>query len=163
MELETLIAKGIDRLRDPILDHYLWFKGLHLIAVMSWMAGLLYLPRLFVYHTDAEPGSEQYETFVIMERRLLKFIMNPAMIATWTIGALMLFGNYDLLLVYTQWMHAKIVLILLMSAAHGMQSKWRKQFEAGQNKHSDRFFRNMNEVPTALMIAIVLLAVLKPF
>lgn len=140
---------------------YLWVKAFHLIAVMSWMAGMLYLPRLYVYHTTAETGSDMDKTFQIMERRLLRFIINPAMILTFILGGWLIYivGPSNL----SGWFHAKMALVLVMAAAHGMLARYRKQFMRGENKHSQRFYRIVNEIPTLLMIAIVILAVVKPF
>ena len=139
---------------------YLWLKALHVIAVIAWMASLLYLPRLMVYHCEAEPGSKQSETFKIMERRLLRFIANPAMIATWIFGiALMLEGEYY----RAGWMQAKFVLVLALSALHGLNAKWTKDFAADRNRRLARFYRIMNEVPALLMVAIVILVIVKPF
>ena len=138
----------------------LWLKALHVIAVIAWMASLLYLPRLMVYHCAAEPGSKQSETFKIMERRLLRFIANPAMIATWVFGiALMLEGEYY----RAGWMQAKFVLVLALSALHGLNAKWTKDFAVDRNKRSARFYRIMNEVPALVMAAIVILVIVKPF
>jgi putative membrane protein len=139
---------------------YLWIKALHIIALIAWMAGLLYLPRLFVYHVDAAPGSVQSQTFKVMERRLLKFIMNPAMIATWGFGLiLMISGGWS----KAPWMHAKLLLVLLLSGAHGVFAKWVKTFAADRNARPARTYRIANEVPTVLMILIVILVVVKPF
>ncbi len=139
---------------------YLWVKALHVIAVIAWMAGMLYLPRLFVYHCEAEIGSRQSETFKIMERRLLKVIINPAMIVTWLAGlALVWLGQW-----YSSgWFQLKFIAVLVMSAVHGFFSRWVKDFAADRNTRSQKFYRIINEVPTVLMIAIVLLAVVKPF
>jgi putative membrane protein len=139
---------------------YLWIKALHIIAVISWMAALLYLPRLLVYHCGAVKGSIQSETFKIMERRLLKAIALPAMIVTWLAG---LWLVYETGAWRSGWMHAKFVLVLALSAAHGMQAKWVREFAADANPRPERFYRLMNEVPTVLMIGIVVLAVVKPF
>ena len=147
---------------DFIIAHYLWFKSLHIIAVIAWMAGMLYLPRLYVYHADAPVGSQQSETFKVMERRLLRAIVNPAMIATFLFGGLMLAANWDGIM-SMGWMHAKLTLIVLMTACHGMFAKWRKDFERDANTHPAKFYRIWNEVPTLLMIVIVILAVAKPF
>jgi len=144
-----------------IADHYVWVKAFHIIAVMAWMAGMLYLPRLFVYHADAEKGSDKSETFKVMERRLLRAIINPAMIATWILGGLMLWANPDLL--HAGWFHVKLTLVILMSALHGVFSKWRKRFARDENTRSANFYRVWNEVPTAMLVIIVLLAVAKPF
>lgn len=145
---------------ESLYAAYPYLKALHVIAVIAWMAGLLYLPRLFVYHAQTTPGSETSETFKVMERRLLKYIMNPAMIVSLLVG-LFLFVQQEL---WTSgWMHAKLLLLFGMFAMHGFMGRWRKEFEADENKHSDKFYRMMNEVPTVLMILIVILAVAKPF
>lgn len=149
-------------MHDFIIHHYLWFKSLHLIAVMSWMAGLLYLPRLFVYHVDTDKGSKASETFKIMELRLMRFIMGPASIATWLFGGLMLWANWDGVMAQG-WMHAKLTLVILMTGFHHACSAWRKKFARDENKKSAKFFRIANEVPTLLMIGIVILAIVRPF
>jgi putative membrane protein len=139
---------------------YLWLKALHIIAIIAWMAGMLYLPRLFVYHCEAAVGSVQSETFKVMERRLLRAIINPAMIVSWVLGLWLAWsGNF----LSAPWLHGKLVLVLAMSAVHGMLARWTKDFGADRNRHSQRFFRIMNEVPTLLMIGIVILVVIKPF
>jgi putative membrane protein len=139
---------------------YLWLKALHVIAVISWMAGMLYLPRLFVYHAASEPGSTQAETFKVMEARLLKFIMTPAMIVTWIAGiALVVLGQW----VGAGWFHAKLALVLVMTVMHGLLSHWVTEFSYERNKHSQKFYRIINEIPTVLLILIVILAVVKPF
>ncbi len=139
---------------------YLWLKALHIIAVIAWMAALLYLPRLMVYHCEAEPGSKQSETFKVMERRLLRFIANPAMIASWLFGIALLFEGASY---RAGWMQAKFVLVLALSALHGLNAKWTKDFAADRNRRPARFYRIMNEVPTLLMIGIVILVIVKPF
>ena len=139
---------------------YLWLKAFHIIAVISWMAGMLYLPRLFVYHCDAEPGSKQSETFKVMERRLLQAIINPAMVATWVLG---LWLALDAGLYRSGWLHAKLVLVLAMSAMHGMFVRYVRDFADDRNRHTQRFYRLVNEVPALLMIGIVILVVVKPF
>ncbi|MEQ9150978.1 MAG: protoporphyrinogen oxidase HemJ [Parvibaculum sp.] len=144
-----------------LLDYYLWIKALHIISVIFWMAGMAYLPRLFVYHADAAPGSDKSETFKVMERRLLRGIVNPAMIATFVFGLLMLALNPALF--SDHWMQAKLVLILVMAGLHGMFSRWRKDFERDENTKDARFYRIVNEAPPLLVIFIVLLAVAKPF
>jgi protoporphyrinogen IX oxidase len=139
---------------------YPWIKALHVIAVISWMAGMLYLPRLFVYHCDAEAGSNQSETFKVMERRLLKAIINPAMIVTWLAGLYLVWSGHW----YTSgWFHAKFTLVIILSGLHGFFSRWVKDFAADRNARSQRFYRIINEVPTVLMIGIVILVVVKPF
>jgi putative membrane protein len=139
---------------------YPWFKALHVIAVIAWMAGMLYLPRLFVYHCDAEPGSKQSETFKVMERRLLLAIINPAMVATWVLG---LWLAYDGDLFKLPWLQIKLALVLAMSVVHGFFVRCVRDFAADQNRRPARFYRIINEVPTILMIGIVILAVVKPF
>jgi len=130
------------------------------IAVIAWMAGMLYLPRLFVYHCEAEKGSPQSETFKVMERRLLKGIINPAMILTWLAGLYLVWaGGWYL----APWFHAKFLLVLIMSALHGFLARYVKDFAADRNQRSQRFYRIINEVPTALMIGIVILVIVKPF
>jgi putative membrane protein len=139
---------------------YPWIKAFHLIAVMAWMAGMLYLPRLFVYHCTAEPGSKESETFKVMERRLLRAIINPAMIAAWVLG-LWLAWSSDAW--SAGWFRAKLVLVLALTALHGLLARWRKDFAADRNRHSAKFYRLVNELPTLLMIGIVILAIVKPF
>jgi len=144
-----------------LAEHYLLIKSLHLIALIAWMAGMLYLPRLYVYHVDAKPGGELDETLKIMEHRLLRYIINPAMIFTLIFGLMltMIIGKEGM----GGWFSMKIVLLVFMFACHGMFAGYRKRFARGENKHSAKFYRILNEVPTVLMVAIVLLAVMKPF
>ena len=139
---------------------YLWMKAGHVIAVISWMAGMLYLPRLFVYHCDAEIGSVQSETFKVMERRLLRGIINPAMIASWAFGLWLAWKGFGFA---GGWLHAKIALVLAMSAMHGYLSASVRRFAEDRNTKSSRHWRMMNEVPTLLMVGIVVLVVVKPF
>ena len=139
---------------------YPWIKALHIIAVISWMAGMLYLPRLFVYHCDAEIGSKQSETFKVMEWRLLKAIINPAMMVTWLAGLYLAWSGHW----YTSgWFHVKLTLVLILSGVHGFFSRWVKDFAADQNSRSQKFYRIINEVPTVLMVLIVILVIVKPF
>ena len=135
-------------------------KALHLISVMSWIAGLLYLPRLFVYHAETTVGSVRAETFKVMERRLLKAIMNPAMIASFVFGIWMIVLAPGLL--YEPWMHVKILGVLLMTGCHGAFSKMRRSLENDEPHLPPRAYRIWNEVPTVLMVIIVFMAVLKP-
>lgn len=139
---------------------YEWVKAIHIIAVISWMAAMLYLPRLLIYHFDAEVGSVQSETFKTMERRLLKVIMTPAMIATWIFGTWLVFltGAHS-----EGWFVSKFFLVVLMSAFHGFQSKWVREFSDDKRLRSTKFYRIANEGPTVLMILIVILVVVKPF
>ncbi|HVZ50450.1 MAG TPA: protoporphyrinogen oxidase HemJ, partial [Pseudolabrys sp.] len=139
---------------------YLWLKALHIIAVISWMAGMLYLPRLFVYHAAAEPGSAQSETFKVMERRLYRFIMTPAMIVTWLAGlVLVLEGGW----LAAGWFHLKLVLVIAMTVLHGLLGHWGNDFAFDRNPRSQKFYRIANEIPTLLLIVIVVLVVVKPF
>ena len=139
---------------------YEWIKALHVIAVIAWMAGMLYLPRLFVYHCEAETGSKQSETFKLMERRLLRVIINPAMVVTWLAGLYLAWAGHWF---SASWLHAKLVLVLVLSGVHGFFSRCVKDFAAGRNLRSQRFYRFINEVPALLMVLIVILVVLKPF
>ena len=142
-----------------ILAAYPWIKALHVISVIAWMAGLLYLPRLFVYHAAVATGSPQDQTFQVMERRLLRAIMNPAMIATYVFGGLMLWVQD-----WSQgWLHAKLLLVVLRTVMHHVFSLWRKAFERDANTRPTRTYRIANEIPTVLMIAIVILVIVKPF
>ena len=139
---------------------YEWLKAFHIIALIAWMAGMFYLPRLFVYHAAADVGSIQSETFKVMERRLLRAIMTPAMIATWLFGLWLAYkGGWF----KAPWLHAKLLLVILLSGVHGMLSRHVKDFAADKRRKSAKFFRIINEIPTVLMILIVLLVVLKPF
>lgn len=139
---------------------YLYLKAFHLIAVIAWMAGLFYLPRLFVYHTGAKPGSELSETLKLMERRLFRAIMNPAMMAVWLLG---LWLAWDSGAWREGWFHVKFVLVVLMSGFHHALGRWRRDFEAGRNARSTRFYRVANEVPTLLLIGIVIMVIVRPF
>ena len=143
------------------MDWYSYIRAFHIIAMVAWMAGLFYLPRLFVYHTGAKPGSEMSETFKVMERRLLGVIMNPAMIVTWSLGLILMFVFIDWRTAY--WLHAKLVLVILLTVFHMMLARWRKDFAADRNQRSEGFYRAVNEVPTLLLIFIVVLVVVKPF
>lgn len=146
---------------DFLLHHYLWIKAFHIISVIAWMAGMLYLPRLFVYHVKATAGSELSETLKNMEYRLLKFIMNPAMIAAWFFGILMVYANPSLF--SSGWFHVKLTAVIFLSVLHMVFGKWRKNFAADKNAHSEKFYRWWNEAPTILMIIIVIMAVTKAF
>lgn len=139
---------------------YEWVKAAHVISVIAWMAGMLYLPRLFVYHADAPRGSDRSEMLKVMERRLLRAIINPAMMATWVFGLwLVWLGQW-----WTQpWFMAKFALVMILSGVHGALSKWRRDFERDANTRPARFYRMVNEVPTVLMIGIVILVIVKPF
>lgn len=139
---------------------YLWVKSIHVIAVLSWMAGMLYLPRLFVYHTQVEAGSEASEKFKIMERRLLKAIMTPAMVVSWVLG-LWIAIDYDM---FSQpWFHVKLAMVLAMTASHLFLIRCKNDFAADRNTRPEKFFRVLNEVPTLLMIVIVIMVIVKPW
>jgi putative membrane protein len=139
---------------------YEWLKAVHVLAVISWMAGMLYLPRLMVYHVDAAPGSVQSETFKIMERRLLKGIMNPAMIVTWVLGLYLAWAAFGF---KGGWLHGKILLVVLLSGVHGYLVGRVRDFANDRNTKSGRFYRIINEVPAVLMVGIVVLVIVKPF
>ena len=144
-------------------DYYLWIKALHIISVISWMAGLFYLPRLFVYHVGAQKGSVQSEIFKTMERKLMRIIMTPAMVATFFFGLLLLSIPGLIDWSASGWMHLKLLLVFAMAGLHGFLVKCMKSFAQDQNTRSEKFYRVLNEVPTLLMIAIVILAIVKPF
>ncbi len=148
-------------MQEFLLSHYDWLRALHVISVIAFMAGMLYLPRLFVYHAQAEKGGELSETLKIMERRLLRAIINPASIVMFILGGLMIWANPELM--HQGWMHAKLGLLFLMFGCHGLFSKWRKQFAADQNSRPHTFYRVWNEIPTVLMIVIIILVIVKPF
>jgi protoporphyrinogen IX oxidase len=139
---------------------YEWIKALHVIAVIAWMAGMLYLPRLFVYHCDAEAGSKQSETFKVMEHRLLKAIINPAMAVTWLAGLYLAWTGHWFA---AGWLHGKLLLVIAMSALHGFLVRCVKDFAADRNTRSPKFYRLINEIPTVLLVGIVILVVVKPF
>jgi putative membrane protein len=139
---------------------YDWAKAVHVIAVIAWMAGMLYLPRLFVYHVDAEKGSVQSETFKVMERRLLRAIINPAMMVAWAFGLWLAWKGFAF---QGGWLHAKLTAVLLLSGVHGYLSGAVRKFAEDRNQKSARHWRIVNEIPTLLMIAIVILVVVKPF
>lgn len=145
-----------------MLDPYALLKALHLISLIAWMAGLFYLPRLFVYHASAPTGSPLSETFRIMERKLLRIIMNPALIATFLTGGGLLYVLGMDWFRLSGWIHVKLLLVILMAAFHGFLARTRQQFDRDERPHSERFFRIINEIPTFLLIGIVFLAVLKP-
>lgn len=147
-----------------IAENFLWIKALHIIAVISWMAGMLYLPRLFVYHATAKKGSELSETLKVMERKLLRLIINPAMILAWVFGGLMFYQYIAAdALREAGWLHTKLGLLVLMQIVHAMLANARRKFANDENKHSAKYYRWLNEAPTLLMILIVILVVLKPF
>lgn len=142
---------------------YLWLKALHVIFVVCWMAGLLYLPRLFVYHAQVAVGSEASELFKVMEHKLMRGIMLPCMIITFILGLWLAIGTGVFAPGNGGWMHMKLLLVLAMAASHGMMSKYRKAFARDANIKSERFFRIFNEIPAVIMVIIILLVVLKPF
>ncbi len=145
---------------DMLGPYYLWIKALHIIAVIAWMAGMLYLPRLFVYHCEVTPGTQESERFKRMELRLLRIIINPSMIAVWVLGLLLAYlGQFWA----EPWMGLKLSLVVLLSALHGFLSRCRRDFAKDANTRSQRLYRLVNEVPAVLMFAIVILVVVKPF
>ena len=146
---------------DWLSGAYPWIKALHVISVIAWMAGMLYLPRLFVYHADKAPGSEASEMLKVMERRLLRAIINPAMIASFAFGGVLL-ATPGVIDWSAWWIHAKLALVVIMSGVHGYLARWRRDFEADRNERPARFYRVANEVPTLLMIAIVVLVFVRP-
>ena len=146
---------------DFLAEYYLVIKACHLISVVAWMAGMLYLPRLFVYHCQVDPGSPTSAMFKVMERRLLRYIINPAMISTFIFGIWMLVLVPDYL--SEPWMHVKLTCVIVMTGFHGGLSRWRRQFAADANPHSERFYRIANEVPTILLIVIIIMVIVKPF
>jgi len=143
-------------------DAYLWVKALHIISVISWMAGLLYLPRLFIYHTDAEVGGELSETLKVMERRLLRIIMNPAMILSFVFGGLLLM-NMGAGAWQEGWLHAKLLCVAGLFGIHKAMARWRREFAEDRNTRTQKFYRFANEAPTILMVGIVIFAVVRPF
>jgi putative membrane protein len=147
---------------DVLNPYYLWIKAFHIIAVIAWMAGMLYLPRLFVYHAEVAPGSPESAKFKVMERRLLKAIMNPSMGAAWLLGFTLALapasGGFS-----QGWLHAKLGLVIGMSALHGFFTKCQRDFANDANRYSSRFYRIWNEIPALLMVFIVILVVVKPF
>lgn len=145
-----------------LLDVYPWVKALHLISAIAWMAGMLYLPRLFVYHCDVAPGTVESERFKVMEGRLLRLIVNPAMVATWSFG-LLLVATPGVIDWHAGWWHVKLLCVILMSAVHGILSARRRAFLQDRNTRSQRYYRVLNEVPTLLMIVIVIMVIVRPF
>ncbi|HEC14748.1 MAG TPA: protoporphyrinogen oxidase HemJ [Rhodospirillales bacterium] len=141
---------------------YLWIKALHIISIIAWMAGLLYLPRLFIYHCGAAPGSAQSETFKVMERRLMRAIMNPALVASLVFGGLLL-GDRGRDIWVEGWLYIKLAGVAGLIGLHFMMDRWRRHFDEDANKHAENFFRLANEAPTVLMIVIVIAVVVKPF
>lgn len=141
---------------------YLWIKAFHVISMVAWMAGMFYLPRLFVYHCDTHPGSVESERFKVMEYRLMKQIINPAMMATWTFGILLVLtpGVIDW---SWGWWHVKLAAVLLMAGFHGALSRWRKDFLHDRNRRPQKFYRIANEVPTLLLVIIVIMVIVRPW
>ena len=142
-------------------DYFVWYKTFHVISVISWMAAMFYLPRIFVYHTKTEKGSEMDKTFQLMEKRLLRIIMTPAMLSTYIFGLLTAYV-YGLVALGI-WFHIKMLAVLGLTIMHGLCAKWVKDFAKGENKHSENFYRIANEIPTILMILAVIMVIVKPF
>src|SRR5271163_1810780 len=140
----------------------LWIKAFHIISVIAWMAGMFYLPRLYVYHCETRPGSAESERFKVMERRLLKQIANPAMIATWAFGVLLVLTP-GVLKWAAAWWHVKLAAVLALSGLHGAYARWRKDFLYDRNRRPARFYRIANEIPTVLLVLIVIMVVVLPF
>ncbi|MBV68791.1 MAG: TIGR00701 family protein [Pelagibacterales bacterium] len=140
---------------------YLLFKSLHIISFVAWMAGLLYLPRLFVYHCEEKYNSKSYEKFLLMEKRLLKFIMLPSMVSTWIFGVSLYLINLDAL-AFSLWFSIKLFLVIILSAYHGYLSICRKKFISNSNRNSAKFYKIINEVPTVILVLVVFLAIFKP-
>lgn len=149
-----------EALRNALSNYIDWIKAFHVIAVIAWMSGLLYLPRLFVYHTEAIPGSVESERFKTMERKLLRAIMNPAAIAVWILGPTLawLTGAYQ-----DRWLQVKFLLVIVLTVTHHLFAVWRKDFARDANTHSARFYRIWNEIPALLMVFIVILVIVQPF
>ncbi len=142
-------------------EYYEWFKVIHLVSLIAWMAGIFYLPRIYVYHCKVKTGSESDKIFKIMELKLLRYIMNPAMIITLVLGLILaeIYGMKAMGI----WFHIKILCVILLCAFHGFLARWRKDFANGNNKHSERFYRIVNEVPAVLLVIIVIMVIVKPF
>lgn len=145
-----------------LIGAYPWIKALHVMSVIAWMAGMFYLPRLYVYHCDVRPGTAESERFKVMERRLLRQIINPAMISAWVCGIAMAFtpGVIDW---NAGWWHVKLAAVILMTGFHGALSRWRRDFRDDRNRRPARFYRIANEVPTLLMIVVVTMVIVRPF
>ena len=146
-----------------VSQYYPWIKSFHILGVIAWMAGMFYLPRLFAYHADSAAGSSQSETFKIMERRLLRAIINPAMVISWTFGLLLVFTTEAGVDWASGWPWVKAAMVVAMSALHGMLARWRREFAEDRNVRPARFYRAVNEVPTVLVIVIVIMVVVRPF
>jgi putative membrane protein len=150
----------MNMIHDMLAEYISWLLAFHILAVIAWMAGMLYLPRLFVYHTQTIPGASDSERFKVMERKLLKRIINPSMIAVWILGLILAWVTRAYM---EHWLQIKFVLVLVMSGVHGLYVRWVKDFAADRNRHGERFYRIVNEAPAVLLVFIVILAVVKPF
>jgi len=148
-------------MRDFLLAHYLWIKALHVVAVIAWMAGMMYLPRLFVYHHQAQKGGEAESQLIAMERRLLKGIINPSILAVWILAGLMLYADPSLL--SEGWFQVKLVAVLGISAIHGVYSGAQRKFARGERPNTEKFWRIMNEAPFLLMIVAAVMVIVRPF
>lgn len=148
-------------MREAVFGFYPWIKAFHVVMIIAWIAGMMYLPRLFAYHHDAKKGGEAEARFIVMERRLLKGIINPAMVAVWVLGLLMLWANPDLLA--APWMHVKLAAALAISAVHGVYAGAQRRFARGERPRTARFWRILNEVPFVLVVVIVIMAIVEPF
>ena len=145
------------------MEFYLYFKALHVIAIISWMAGMLYLPRLFAYHSSRHNSKETNEIFVLMEKRLLKFIMNPALLASWVFGAVLVLHPQSNVQILSLWFLIKAIAVLLMSFLHFYFAYCRKKMETNNSFHSESFYKVINEIPTVLLIIVVIMVVVRPF
>ena len=150
----------MDALRDTLANYIPWILAFHIIAVIAFMAGMLYLPRLFAYHAATQPGSESSETFKVMETRLLRGIILPALIAVWILGPLLAWLTAAYL---DTWLQIKFVLVLILSGMHGWNVKLWREFQADKRTHAPRFYKIVNEIPAVLMVLIVLLVKIQPF
>lgn len=145
-----------------LTSYYLWIKSFHIIGVICWMAALLYLPRLYVYHAQTEAGSSLSNQFLVMESRLIKIIMNPAMLITYFFGIL-LYLTPGIVTKGEYWFHLKLLFVLILSGMHGMMIRWHKGFQKEERKLSHTYFRVANEIPAVIMVVIVVMVVVKPF
>lgn len=148
---------------DFLNEWYLWIRALHIIFVITWMAGLFYLPRLFVYHARVTPGSDQDEMFQVMEYKLLRVIMNPSIILVWVFGLALLFAPASGVFFDDTWIWVKLAAVVSLTGFHHLLGLWRKDFAAGNNRHGERFYRRINEVPSLLLVVIVVMVIVRPF
>ena len=148
-------------MREALVSVYPWIKAIHIIAVIALMAGLMYLPRLFIYHHQSEKGGEAERYFIVMERRLLKGILNPSLVAVWILGGLMIYANPSLL--SQGWFHVKLAAVIAISAIHGVYAGAQKKFARGERPRTEKFWRIINEVPFVLMMIAAVMVIVRPF